>query len=199
MKENQIITIGRELGSGGREVGMKLSKDLNIPFYDKEILDEAAQKSGYSKEIFERHDEKPTSSFLYALAMGATAYGHFYQRPLMLDLYLSQFDTIRKLADEGPGIFIGRCADYVLHDRENIFNVFVHADMETRVERTMKKDQISRAEAEELCNRSDKDRASYYNYYSNHQWGDGRHYDLCINTSKIDLNHAVEIIKGCLS
>lgn len=198
MKEGQIITIGRELGSGGREVGMKLSEDLQIPFYDKEILDEAAKKSGYSKEIFERHDEKPTSSFLYALAMGATAYGHFYQRPLMLDLYLTQFDTIRKLADEGPGIFIGRCADYVLQDRKNIFNVFVHADMETRVERTMKKDGISKSEAEELCRRSDKDRASYYNYYSNHQWGDGRHYDLCINTSKITMEKAVEIIKGCI-
>ena len=198
MKDNQIITIGRELGSGGREIGMMLSEKLQIPFYDKEILDEAAKKSGYSKEIFERHDEKPTSSFLYALAMGVSSYGHLYQRPLLLDLYLAQFETIRKLADEGPGIFIGRCADYVLNDRENVLNVFIHADMASRVERTMKKHRITQKQAEEMCIRGDKDRASYYNYYSNHQWGDGRYYDLCINTGKISPEYAVQVILECL-
>lgn len=198
MKTNQIITIGRQLGSGGREIGMKLSRELNIPFYDKEILDEAAKKSGYSKEIFERHDEKPTSSFLYSLAMGVSSYGQFYQKPLVLDLYLAQFETIRKLAEEGPGIFIGRCADYVLNDRENILNIFVHADMETRIRRTVEKHNISEKQAESMCNKNDKERANYYNYYSNHEWGDSRHYDLCINTGKISLEQAVELVKACL-
>ena len=198
IRTGQIITIGRQLGSGGREIGQKLSKELSIPFYDKEILDEAAKKSGFSKEIFEKHDEKPTNSFLYALAMGATSFGQFNQKPLLLELYLAQFDTIRKLAEEGPGIFIGRCADYVLNDHEPIFNVFIHADMETRIERTMEKHGIDRREAEEMCRRSDKDRANYYNYYSNHEWGNGLHYDLCINTTKIDLDKAVEMIKACL-
>lgn len=198
MKENQIITIGRELGSGGREIGMRLSEELKIPFYDKEILDEAAKKSGYSKEILERHDEKPTGSFLYSLAMGVSSYGHFYQRPFLIDLYLAQFDTIRKLAERGSGIFIGRCADYVLNDRKDILNIFIHADMSDRVERTMNKHGIGKKQAEDMCVRSDKDRASYYNYYSDHQWGDGRHYDLCINTSKITLERAVQVIKDCL-
>lgn len=198
MDTHQIITIGRELGSGGREIGVKLAEELKIPFYDKEILDEAAKKSGYSKEIFERHDEKPTGSFLYALAMGGSAYGHFYQRPLLLDLYLAQFDTIRRLAEEGPGIFIGRCADYVLHDQKQILNVFIHADMADRIKRTMEKHGISEKQAQDMCVRCDKDRASYYNYYSEHQWGDGRCYDLCINTSKISLEHAVQLIKQCL-
>lgn len=198
MSANQIITIGRELGSGGREIGIRLSEELKIPFYDKEILDEAAKKSGYSKEIFERHDEKPTGSFLYALAMGGSSYGHFYQRPLILDLYLAQFETIRRLAGEGPGIFIGRCADYVLNDQERILNIFIHADMADRVRRTMNKHGIGEKQAEDMCVRSDKDRASYYNYYSEHEWGDGRHYDLCINTSKINLERAVQVIKECL-
>lgn len=193
-KTNQIITIGRELGSGGREIGMYLAKKLDIPFYDKEILAEAAKKSGYTKELFEKNDEKPTNSFLYALAMGVNSFGAAYQRPLMMDVYLAQFDTIRKLADEGPCIFIGRCSDYVLNDRNNVTNVFIHADMKARVERTMKKHGIDTKEAESMCLRNDKDRASYYNYYSNHSWGDARYYDLCLNTSKIDLDKAVDLI-----
>ena len=111
MGDKQIITIGRELGSGGREIGKRLAKELDIPYYDKELLAEAAKKSGYSEAVFEMHDEKPTNSFLYALAMGVTNYGLNYQRPLVLELYLAQFDTMRKLAEEGGGVFIGRCAD----------------------------------------------------------------------------------------
>lgn len=193
-KTNKIITIGRELGSGGREIGMKLAERLGIPFYDKEILSEAAKKSGYTKELFERNDEKPTNSFLYALAMGVNNFGTAYQRPLVMEVYLAQFETIRKLADEGPCIFIGRCSDYVLNDRNGVVNVFVHADMKTRVKRTMEKHNISEKEAEGMCLRNDKDRASYYNYYSNHSWGDARYYDLCLNTSKIDLDKAVDLI-----
>lgn len=193
-KEKKIITIGRQLGSGGREIGMCLAKKLDIPFYDKEILTEAAKKSGYTKELFERNDEKPTSSFLYALAMGVNSFGAAYQRPLMMDVYLAQFDTIRKLADEGPCIFIGRCSDYVLNDRDNAIDVFVHADLEARIERTMRKHQISAKEAEGMCLRNDKDRASYYNYYSNHSWGDARFYDLCLNTSKISVEKAADLI-----
>lgn len=194
VKTNKIITIGRELGSGGREIGMKLAERLGIPFYDKEILSEAAKKSGYTKELFERNDEKPTNSFLYALAMGVNSFGTAYQRPLVMEVYLAQFETIRKLADEGPCIFIGRCSDYVLNDRNGVVNVFVHADMKTRVKRTMEKHNITEKEAEGMCLRNDKDRASYYNYYSNHSWGDARYYDLCLNTSKIDLDKAVDLI-----
>lgn len=194
MKDNQIITIGREFGSGGREVGMKLAKELGIAFYDKEILSEASKKSGYTEEVFERHDEKPTNSFLYALAMGVNSFGHSYSKPLMLEIYLAQFDTIRRLAKEGPGVFIGRCSDYVLNDVPNVFNVFIHSDMEARIKRIAEKNNISEKEAESLCIRQDKDRASYYNYYSNEQWGDARHYDLCVNTAKVGIDNAVKII-----
>ena len=198
MKEKQIITIGRELGSGGREIGRRLSADLGLPFYDRELLDEAARKSGYSKEIFERHDEKPTNSLLYALAMGVGNYGLSYQRPLVLDLYLAQFNTMRKLAEEGGGIFIGRCADYVLSDMPDVLNVFVHADMEFRVGRVAEWEKCSRKQAEDKCRRGDKDRANYYNYYSDHAWGDSRSYDLTVNTGKLGIDKAVELIKSCL-
>ncbi|MBR3306372.1 MAG: cytidylate kinase-like family protein [Lachnospiraceae bacterium] len=198
MKKGQIITIGRELGSGGREIGMELAKRLDIPFYDSVLLDEAAKKSGFSREIFEKHDERPTNSFLYALAMGMNSIGSGYQRPLMLDVYLAQFNTMKKLADEGPGVFIGRCADYVLADRDPLFNVFIHADMATRIKRTAEKHSVSEKMAEKLCLRADKDRASYYNYYSDHAWGDGRCYDLCLNAGKLGIEKSVEIILSCL-
>lgn len=198
MRENQIITIGREYGSGGREIGMKLASQLGIPFYDKEILAEASKKSGYSEEIFERHDEKPTNSFLYALAMGVNNFGHSYSKPLMLEIYLAQFDTIRRMAKNGPGVFIGRCSDYVLNDFPNVFNVFVRSDMDARVKRISEFHSISEKEAEVMCIKNDKDRASYYNYYSNTTWGDSRHYDLCLNTAKYGIDNAVKVILTAL-
>ncbi|MBR5420998.1 MAG: cytidylate kinase-like family protein [Lachnospiraceae bacterium] len=198
MKEKQIITIGRQLGSGGREIGRRLSKELGIPFYDRELLSKAAEKSGYSREILEKHDEKPTNSFLYALAMGIGNFGANYQRPLALELYLAQFNTMRKLAEEGPGIFIGRCADYVLADMPDTLHVFIHADMDFRAGRVMEWEKISRKEAEVLCLKGDKDRAAYYNYYADHEWGDSRYYDLCLNTGKLGIDKAVELIKSCI-
>jgi len=198
MENKKIITIGRQLGSGGREIGKMLGEKLGIPVYDKEILEESAKKSGFSQAIFEKHDEKPTSSFLYALAMGVNHMGHSYQKPLMLEIYLAQFDTIRKLAQEGPCVFIGRCSDYVLNDMDNVLNVYVSADMQTRVKRTMEKHGISEKQAEGMCIRGDKDRSNYYNYYSDHPWGDARYYDLCVNTGKISLEKATELIIQCL-
>lgn len=196
--EKKIITIGRQFGSGGREIGKKLSERLGIPYYDKEILSEAAKKSGLSESLFEKHDEKPSGSFLYALAMGVNNLGQAYQKPLLLEMYLAQFDAIKKMAEKGEGIFIGRCSDYVLNDRNDVFNVFIHADMATRVKRVTEKNDISDKEAEMLCMRGDKDRASYYNYYSDNKWGDARHYDLCINTSAISIDKAVDMIIDCI-
>lgn len=196
--EKKIITIGRQLGSGGREIGRRLSEDLGIPFYDKEILNEAAKKSGFTREILEKHDEKPTNSFLYAIAMGGGGFGLHYQKPLHLDLYLAQFNTMKQLAEEGPGIFIGRCADYVFENRTDTFNIFFMADLEYRVKRVAELNGVSEREARELCVKGDKERASYYNYNSNHDWGDAKYYDLCINTAKVGIDKAVEMIKLAL-
>ncbi|MBQ9867004.1 MAG: cytidylate kinase-like family protein [Lachnospiraceae bacterium] len=198
MREKQIITIGRQLGSGGREIGKRLANELNLPYYDKELLIEAAKKSGYSEAVFEMHDEKPTNSFLYSLAMGMNSFGTSFQRPLVLDLYLAQFETMRKLADEGGGVFIGRCADHVFAERKDALHVFIHADMDFRAGRVMEWEKISREKAENICKRGDKDRAAYYNYYSDHEWGDSRYYDITVNTGKLGIDKAVELIKSCL-
>jgi len=198
MSDKKIITIGREFGSGGREIGIELSKKLGIPFYDKEILAEAAKKSGYSQEIFEKHDEKPTSSFLYSLAVGVNSFAGAYQRPLTLEIYLAQFDAIKKLAAEGSGIFIGRCSDYVLNDVEDALHVFVRSDMESKIERVMERYNVEADIAEEMCKRHDKDRKVYYNYYANVKWGDARHYDLCINSGKLGIEKSVDLIIDCL-
>ena len=194
MSDKIIITIGREFGSGGHALGTELAERLNIPLYDKEILEEASKKSGYSAEIFKKHDEKPTSSFLYSLAMGVNNFSHGYQRPLVMEIYLAQFDAIKKMAEEGSGIFVGRCSDYVLADNKDAFHIFVHADMEDRIKRTMKKYEVDEKKAEEMCIRNDKDRSSYYNYYSSTTWGDSRHYDLCLNTSKFTIEECADII-----
>lgn len=198
MSDKKIITIGREFGSGGREIGIELSKKLNIPFYDKEILAEAAKKSGYSQEIFEKHDEKPTSSFLYSLAVGVNNLAGAYQRPLTLEIYLAQFDTIKKLANEGSGIFIGRCSDYILNDVPEALHVFVRSDKESKIARVMECYDVEADIAEEMCKRHDKDRQLYYNYYANVKWGDARHYDLCINSGKLGIDKSVNLIIDCL-
>lgn len=198
MADKRIITIGREFGSGGREVGIAISRKLGIPFYDKELLKEASKKSGFCQEVFEKYDEKPTSSFLYALAMGANHMTQSFQRPLMLDVYLAQFDAMKKMAEEGSGVFVGRCADYVLADVPEAFHVFINADMESRIERVSKKYDLSEKDAMTLCLAKDKDRASYYNYYANNKWGDSRHYDLCVNTSKFGIEGTADLIISCL-
>ena len=197
--KTRIITIGRQLGSGGREIGRRLSEDLGIPFYDKELLNEIAKESGFTKEIIEKHDEKPTSSFLYALATGGGGMGMHFQKPLHLELYLAQFKTMKQLADKGPGIFLGRCADYVFSDRDDTFDVFFTADLDFRVKRIMLSDGLKERDARERCLKGDKERASYYNYNADHDWGDAKYYDLCINTSKVGIEKATELIKLAIS
>ena len=135
---------------------------------------------------------------LYALALGANHMNQTFQRPLMLEVYLAQFDAMRKLADQGSGVFVGRCADYVLEDVPEAFHVFICSDMESRIERISKKYNVSEKEAMQLCISKDKDRASYYNYYANNKWGDSRHYDLCINISKIGIEKACDMIIDCI-
>ena len=130
---NTIITISRQHGSAGLQIGRELAKELNIPCYDKELLERAAKDSGLCKEIFEANEKKPTSSFLYSLVMDTYSYGYssgvLSDMPLNQKVFLAQFDTIKQLAKEGPCVFIGRCADYALEDNPNCLSVFVHADL----------------------------------------------------------------------
>ena len=199
MTTKTIITLGRQFGSGGRAVGKKLAEDLGIPYYDKEILSRAAKESGICESLFENHDEKPTNSFLYSLVMdtysaGYTAMG--MEMPMSQKVFLAQFDAIKKIAAEGPCVIVGRCADYALEELDNVVSVFVHAPLEKRIARVAEYEKIDNAAAKKMVLQNDKKRASYYNYYSNKKWGDGGTYDLCVNTGKVGIFGAAEIIKN---
>lgn len=202
-KTNMIITIGRQFGSGGREIGMKLAKDLEIGFYDKEMLERASKDSGICKELFETHDEKPTSSFLYSLVMDTYSMGYssgtYTDMPLNHKVFLAQFEAIKKIAEEGPCVLVGRCADYALESYDNVLNVFIHADLESRIRRVARDTDSTDAKAKDLIIKQDKKRASYYNYYTNKKWGDVESYDLSLNSAKLGIDGTVEAIKDVLA
>ena len=200
MSNNLIITIGRECGSGGRHIGKKLAEELGIKCYDKELLDQAAKQSGLCRELFETHDEKPTSSFLYSLVMdmysGAYANSAYMDMPLNHKIFLAQFDTIKQIAEQESCVIIGRCADYALAEFPNIVTVFITADEDVKIKTLMERHQINEAKAKEVMIKTDKKRSSYYNYYSSKRWGDSKSYDLCINSSKVGVDGAIQIIKA---
>lgn len=197
MKANYAVNIGRQLGSGGREIGEKLAKRLNIPFYDKELISIASQESGLAKEFFEQADEKTGFPFTSALfGLRSTFIGDEY-----IDNYLGheslfriQSDVIRELNQKHSCVFVGRCADYILRDNPLAVNVFIFADLEERIKRVAKRNQLSEKKAKEMIEKTDKRRASYYNYYSSKKWGKADSYHLCLNSS-IGMDKSVEFIE----
>lgn len=199
MEKKCIITIGRQFGSGGRYVGRLLAEKLGIPFYDKELLSEAAKNSGICEEIFEDHDEKPTRSLLFSLVTGMQHHvgtGSFYMdMPLNHRIFLAQFDAIRKLAEEGSCVIVGRCADYVLRENPDAVSVFVKADMPSKVARAVKYYHVDADKAEDRIRKADKQRASYYNYYATATWGDVNNYDLVVDTGVLGVEGAAALIE----
>ena len=198
MSKKIVITIGRQFGSGGRYVGRLLAEKLNIPFYDKELLAEAAKDSGICEEILEEHDEKPTRSLLFSLVTGVQSHmstGAFYMdMPLNHKIFLAQFDAIRRIAGQGSCVIVGRCADYVLRDDPDAVSVFVKAGMPSKVDRAVRYYGIEADKAEDRIRRADKQRASYYNYYATATWGDVDNYDLVVDTGVLGVEGAVELI-----
>lgn len=196
---NLIITIGRQFGSGGRQVGKKLAEELGINYYDKEILNVAAKESGLCQTLFENHDEKPTGSFLYSLVMDTYSMGYnsgsYLDMPLNHKVFLAQFDAIKKLAERESCVIVGRCADYALEEFDNVFHVFIHADNEYRIKNVMNYNSVSEAKAKDIISKNDKQRASYYNYYTSKKWGDAKGYDLCLNSALLGVDGCVELIK----
>lgn len=199
MGTKSVITIGRQFGSGGREVGEKLAKQLGIPYFDKELILLAAQKSGMSPEILEEADEKATSNFWYSMSLGIPSHSphsaYFYEMPVNDKLFLLQSEVIENAANNGPCVIVGRCADYVLRDHPNCAHVYVHADDSFRVKRIAALHSLDLPKAEELMRKTDKNRRSYYNYYTDKKWGDARNYHLCIDSSILGTDAAVELIK----
>ena len=195
---NTIITIGRQAGSGGREIGEKLAKHFGIPFFDRELLSRAAKESGFCEEMIQMHDEKPTNSFLYNLVMDTYSFGYntstFVDMPISHKVFLAQFDTVKKIADEGPCVIVGRCADYALSDYDNVLKLFIYGNDEDRCKRLMNRFNLEEKEATDLMNKTDKKRSSYYNYYSSKKWGHAESYDLCINSSLLGIDKTVNLI-----
>ncbi|MBD5551329.1 MAG: cytidylate kinase-like family protein [Lachnospiraceae bacterium] len=195
---NTIITIGRQYGSGGREIGEKLAKRFDIPFYDKELLSRAAKESGYCEEMIANHDERPTNSFLYNLVIDTYSFGYnsssFVDMPISHKIFLAQFDTIKKIANEGACVIVGRCADYALAEYKNCVHIFIHADEENRIKRIMKRRNLSESKAKDAINKQDKQRQSYYNYYSAKKWGRADTYDLSINSGRLGVDGTVNLL-----
>ena len=192
-----VITVGRQYGSGGREIGTMLAEKLGIAYYDDMLLKEAAKESGLCEDLFRSFDERP-KSFLYSIAMdpysfsmnSVTARGNIEQQ-----VYLATYETIKKLADKGPCVLIGRCADYALKDRDDVINIFITAPLENRIERVARRNDIPFDEAKDRIKKTDKSRASYYNYYSSKDWGEAKSYDLCIDSSLLGIEGTVALLE----
>ncbi len=196
---NTVITIGRQFGSGGRVIGEKLAESYGIKYYDRELLARAAKESGFCEEILMNHDERPTNSFLYNLVIDTYSFGYnsssFVDMPISQKVFLAQFDTIKKVAEEGPCVIVGRCADYALESRTNVINLFIYADHDYKVKRIMEQYDLDENKAVEMINKKDKQRQSYYNYYTNKKWGKAESYDLCINSAILGIEGSVKLIK----
>ena len=193
-----VITIGRQFGSGGHEIGEKVAEYFGIKCYDKELLTRAAKDSGFCEEMIKSHDERPTNSFLYNLVMDTYSFGYnassFVDMPISHKVFLAQFDTIKKIASEGPCVIVGRCADYALEEFDNCINFFIYADEDSKAARLMKKYDISDEKAREMMLKKDKQRQSYYNYYSSKKWGRADSYDFCLNSAVLGIEGTVKLI-----
>jgi len=198
MNTNFALTIGRQLGSGGKKIGEILSEKLGIPCYDKELILLASQKSGLGKELFEQMDEKSQHRFFsnfFGFRTGTV--GNFATNYLQNEmLFAIQSDVIRSLAEKESGIFVGRCADYILRDHPNCLTVFINANPDDRTNTISQAMKISEKEALDLINETDKKRAGYYNYYSNKTWGMSTSYHLCINSSVLGIEETAEFISA---
>ena len=197
MDERTVITIGREFGSGGHEIGMKLAEKLGIKCYDKELLELAAKESGLCEELFASQDEKPTNSFLYSLVMDTYSLGYtnsYVDMPINYKVFLAQFDAIKKLAERESCVIVGRCADYALEDNPYAVSVFIKASLDERVQRIKRIYELNDSKAADLIQKTDKRRASYYNYYSSKKWGEAKSYNLCIDSGLVGIDGAIDMI-----
>lgn len=200
--QKRIITISRQCGSGGHSIGSELAKRLDIAFYDKEIIEMAAKESGFSKEFIEEKGEHMESSMVSNLArsLSYAGKGKFEEyQPLQDQIYFIQAKIIKELAEKGPCVIVGRCADYILEKREDVLNVFIHADMDFKKKHSMDQHHFPAEEAEQIIRKQDKLRASHYRYYTERKWGDAPNYHLCLDSGEFGIEKCITIIEDVLS
>ncbi len=190
-----IITLGRQHGSNGHLIARRLAEELGYKCYDKEIVDEAAAASAFSKEIFDSYDEKRVSTYILSTPHYIGMNEGFH---LNMQVAAAQFETMRKLAEKGDCIFVGRCADYVLRNRDDVLRIFIMGDMETRIKTMMERRSLSYDQARRLVREVDKDRSSYYKYHTDQIWGESENYDLCID-SRIGVQGTVDVIRAYMA
>ena len=203
MDKKIIITIARQYGSGGREIGEKVAKKLGISLLDKQLITDAATKGNLDESVTKLADESAANSLLYTLAMGSNVLGttmHFgYKMPLNDKLFLLQSEVIKERTAEESYVIIGRCADYVLRDTENVFRVFVYADLDFRQKRiATRHPELKSSQIIDVINKTDKRRASYYNFYTGNKWGKYDNYDIAVNSSTLGIDGAAELIAQCV-
>ncbi len=188
-----IITIGRQHGSNGHLIAEALARQLSIPCYSKEIVDRADRDSQFSSDVIRSFDEKRVSPFI---APSLHFYGMDEGFRLNMQIASAQFDAIRSLAAEGDAVFVGRCADYILRSRSDLVRVFIMADMPFRVKTIMERRSLTEDQARRIIREVDKDRASYYRYYTDQTWGDSASYDLCLNMTRLGVEGAASVIRS---
>ena len=198
-----VITISRQYGSGGREIGEHISKILGIPLVDKELIKDAASKGELNEEIIRTSEETATNSLLYTLAMGSNVLGttmHFgYKMPINDRLFILQSEAIKEYAAKGSCVIIGRCADYVLREEPSLFRIFVYGDLDHRAARVRERHpEIKSSQVIDVINKTDKRRASYYNFYTGNKWGKYDNYDMAINSSTFGVLETAKIIAAAV-
>ena len=195
MAAKEIITIGREFGSGGHEVGRRLAAELGYRLYDKELLKLMAQESNICEQVLEDYDEKNTGSLLYSIMMDVYPSMNYVGNSLQRQIYQAQYDTIRKVGEKGSCVIVGRGADYILRDVPGLTSVFIHASEEYRIGRIVEFEHISEQKAKETIAKADKKRASYYNFQTEKKWGNVSSYHMSLDTSQIGIDGCVNVIR----
>ena len=196
---NKVITITRQFGSGGREIGKKLAEAYGIPFYDNEIISRAAKDTGFAEAAFERAEDKASNSLLYSIAMGMNVFSSqdvgFSGLSLDDRIFLAQSKVIRNVAKEGPCVIVGRCADYILKNQENVVNLFIRATLDFRIKRAIEVEGIPKEKSAEMVMKKDKSRANYYKYHSGERWDN---YDFAIRSDLCGIDGTVACLKAYL-
>lgn len=192
MKQFPMITISRQYGTSGRRIAKLLADKLELPFYDKELISIASKESRFAEQAFEAAEQTATTTLGYAISNRSNR--SLYGMPINDQLFMVQSGVIRTVADQGPALFVGRCADYVLSGYKETINIFLQANSESRIKTVMERDNLSQKDAEARIKHLDKARATYYNYYTDRKWSDLSNYDIVLNVSYLTVEEAAELL-----